>query len=124
MPTMRTCSSMALVFALAVGLPACSTDLGSRMASTGIATAAPLSAGTPRAVTLRSHLGGTLAGDPTLRAGERIRFVPATNERFVRKTPVALTLPSRVPYEEAQDAQLFLLGYAVGYAAEVLEQFT
>ena len=108
----------------AIVLAACSTDLGPRMVGTTAAVPPPVSTGTPRNVTLRSHLGGTLAGDPTLRAGERLRFVPARDERFVRKTPETLTLPTRVPYEGAQETQLFLLGYAVGYAAEVLKQST
>lgn len=76
----------------------------------------------PRDITLRSHLDGPLDGDPTLRPGERIRLVPAPEERFDVRTPVLLTLPSSTP-RQGEMQQYYLRGYAIGFASHLNDQF-
>ncbi len=94
--------------------PACSVPL----------SPAPAQATAPaiRDITLRSHLEGTLAGDPVLRPGERVRVIPAPTERFDGRARVVVDLPATVPYR-GDEAQYYLRGYAIGSAAEVNGQF-
>jgi hypothetical protein len=105
---------IALGFLAALGLAACQ---GTRQARQ---SGQPARAG-PRAVTLRSHLDAPLSADPALRPGERIRFVPAADERTARFNPLDITLPASTPYPGPRE-QYFLRGYAVGFAAPINQQ--
>ena len=71
-----------------------------------------------RAVTLVSHLGGSLDDDPELRLGEVLRVVPDENEPpSALKESVLIELPLKTPFT-GDDEQLFLRGYAVRELSE------
>ncbi len=65
-------------------------------------------------VTLTSHLGGPLDGDPILQLGQTVRVISAESEPpSGRKESLIVKLPTETPFD-GPDEQYFLRGYAIG----------
>ena len=74
------------------------------------------------AVTFRSHLSGTIDGDPQIETGQKIRVVADAIEPMANHDSILIQLPNETPYTGDAE-QYYLRGFAIGQLSAHNTQF-